>query len=79
MSTRSTRPEPGDRAAVAAARRERLRRLRAWLSAVSVVVLLAGAALVFLTGYGFFGVVLCVLAVFAAADLAWVLRRQRRR
>ena len=71
-------PAPGDPEADELARQVRLLRIRTWLSAVTLVVLAGGSAMVFATGYGFFGVVLGVLAVFAAVDLAWARRRSAR-
>ncbi|MGD9988778.1 hypothetical protein [Pseudonocardia sp.] len=54
---------------------QRARTVRIWVSTAVLVVLVVGAGLVFARGFAFFGVVLVVLAVFAAVDLAWVLRR----
>lgn len=52
--------------------------MRMWVSTIALVILVVGAGLVFAQGFPFFGVVLVVLAVFAAVDLTWVLRRNMR-
>lgn len=57
---------------------QRARTVRTWVSTIALVVLVLGAGVVFARGFPFFGVVLVVLAVFAAVDLTWVLRRTRR-
>ncbi|GAY10781.1 hypothetical protein [Pseudonocardia sp. N23] len=57
---------------------ERTFTARTWVSTIVLVVLVVGAGLVFLRGFPFFGVVLVVLAVFAAVDITWVLRRNMR-
>ena len=82
MSTQEPVPEPdasGDPEAAEVARQARLARVRTWLSAITLIVLAGGAAMVFAVGYGFFGVVLGVLAVFAAVDLTATVRRGARR
>jgi hypothetical protein len=53
-------------------------RVRAWVSAGTVPVLLAAAVLVFLAGYPAFSVVLAVLAVFGVADSLYMARRRSR-
>lgn len=58
-------------------RREQL--IRVGLSAAAVLVLLVAAGFAFVTGYVFFTVVLVVLAVFAAVEMSWALRRRRRK
>ncbi|GEL21408.1 hypothetical protein PSU4_03620 [Pseudonocardia sulfidoxydans NBRC 16205] len=57
---------------------QRARKVRMWVSTAALVILVVGAALVFVRGFAFFGVVLVVLAVFAAVDLTWVARRTMR-
>ncbi|MBN9108077.1 MAG: hypothetical protein J0I34_04785 [Pseudonocardia sp.] len=57
---------------------QRARNARTWVSTVALVILVVGAGLVIAHGFAFFGVVLVVLAVFAAVDLTWVLRRSMR-
>ncbi|ODU02940.1 MAG: hypothetical protein ABS81_15960 [Pseudonocardia sp. SCN 72-86] len=57
---------------------ERARNVRRWVSTIALVILVVGAGLVFAQGFPFFGIVLVVLAVFAAVDLTWVLRRNMR-
>jgi hypothetical protein len=54
-------------------------RVTAWLSGLAVLVFLGLAAVAMLCGYRFFGVAAVVLAVFAAVELAWVLRTRRSR
>ncbi|NMH98159.1 hypothetical protein [Pseudonocardia acidicola] len=54
----------------------RLLTLRIWLSAGSTVMFVVAAGFVFAGGFGFFGVALAVLAIFAAVDLTWTLRRR---
>ncbi|MCW0216643.1 MAG: hypothetical protein OJJ54_25115 [Pseudonocardia sp.] len=55
----------------------RSHRIRAWVSAGTVPVLLAAAVLMFLAGYPAFSVVLVVLAVFAVVDSLYMARRRR--
>jgi hypothetical protein len=56
----------------------RPRRVRAWVSALTVPVLLAAAVLMFLAGYPAFSIVLAVLAVFGVADSLYMARRRER-
>ncbi|AEA25349.1 hypothetical protein ACFQ34_12575 [Pseudonocardia benzenivorans] len=68
-------PTPDDERAARLRRVARLRTMRTCTPLVLLVVLVVGAGLVFFLNYPFFGVVLVVLAVFAAVDLTWSLRR----
>ena len=52
--------------------------LRAWLAGFGVLVCAAGAVGGFLLHVGWFAVLLLVLAVISAVDLAWVLHRKAR-
>ena len=52
--------------------------LRAWLAGFGVLVCAAGAVGGFLLDVVWFAVLLLVLAVIAAVDLAWVLHRKAR-
>lgn len=52
--------------------------LRAWLAGFGVLVCAAGAVGGFLLGVVWFAVLLVVLAIIAAGDLAWVLHRKAR-
>lgn len=61
------------------ARAARLRAIRTWTSAVTVLVLGGGAIVAFLAGYALFAVVLLVLAAFAAVDLRSLLRHRGER
>jgi len=51
---------------------------RLWLAGFGLVVCAAGAWLAFRVGITWFGVVLVIMAVVAAVDLAWVAYRKRR-
>ena len=52
--------------------------LRAWLAGFGVVVCVLGAVLAVYLGVTWFAWVMGVIAVVAAIDLAWVLRRKAR-
>lgn len=52
--------------------------LRAWLAGFGVVVCIVGAGLAVYLGVAWFAWVMGVIAVVAAVDLAWVLRRKAR-
>jgi hypothetical protein len=52
--------------------------LRAWLAGFGMLVCAAGAVVAFIVGVVWFAVLLIVLAVVAAVDLAWVLHRKAR-
>ena len=52
--------------------------LRAWLAGFGLVVCVVGAVLAIYLGVQWFSWLLGVVALFAAVDLAWVLRRKAR-